>query len=148
MRRRRCRASRTPPRTETSRRRSRSTPASSPAASRRPPRQPWGPWDAPERGGPPRPPAARQTRASSRARLLSSRKDAAPRITVCAKRTSGRGLGEPGGSPSNYGSLGLVERRVDLRDLLCLDLFVGRILLAEVRRAAEVEPEVGEARAV
>src|SRR2546430_8690353 len=44
--------------------------------------------------------------------------------------------------------LALVQRGVDLGDLLGLHLFVGRVLLAVVRGAAEIEAEAGEARAV
>src|SRR5438067_1909581 len=66
---------------------------------------------------------------------------------LSVKRTSGGGPGGTGRFPQ-LPPLRLVERRVDLGDLLGLLRFLRRILLAEVGRAAEVEPQPGEARAV
>src|SRR5205085_1082716 len=47
-------------------------------------------------------------------------------------------------APFGASDLALVERTVHLRDLLGLPALLRRVLLAEVGRAAEVDPEAGE----
>src|SRR6478672_110575 len=82
--------------------------------------------------------AVRPATASSR-----SRETLFTRPTLSSRKKEAR----PSAAPPLY-VLALVQRGVDLGDLLGLHLFVGRVLLAEVGGAAEIEPEAGEARAV
>src|SRR6476660_6977180 len=89
-------------------------------------------------GAPGRAEAVRPATASSR-----SRETLFTRPTLSSRKKGGATVA----APPLY-VLALVERGVDLRDLLGLSLFLRRVLLAVVRSTAEIESEAREARAV